>query len=56
MKLLPGADGGLKGVLGWEYAKRICGGCGVENHLAMKAMLDGAAAILAMMQRIAPTL
>lgn len=56
MKLLPADDGSLKGVLCWEYAKRICLTAGVHDPLALKAMFEGATEIFTMMDRIAPTL
>lgn len=56
MKLFPGDDGALKGVLGWEYAKRICLDAGAENPVVLAVISKEAAAIFTMMNKIAQTL
>ena len=56
MKLLPAEGAGPKGVLCWEYAKRICRAAGVEEPLAFKTTVEEAHAILGMMTNVAQTL
>jgi hypothetical protein len=56
MKLFPGDDGALKGVLGWEYAKRICHDADVENPIVLTTITEGAGTIFTMMNKIAQAL
>jgi hypothetical protein len=56
MKILPGEDGAMKGVLDWEFAKRICFGAGVETPEVLTVFVEEAAAIFSMMNKIAQTL
>jgi hypothetical protein len=56
MKLLPAEGAGPKGVLCWEFAKRVCLSAGVEEPFAFKVMLEDANDIFTMMNRIAQTL
>lgn len=56
MKISPGEDGALRGVLGWEFAKRICFGAGVEIPEVLMVFVEEAAAIFSMMNKIAQTL
>ena len=56
MKLLPGNDGGFKGTLACEYAKRICLDAGVENPMELKVIFDGATAIFIVMNKVAQTI
>jgi hypothetical protein len=46
----------LKGVLGWEYAKRICLDADAHNPEVLLAMVEEANAIFTMMNKIAQTL
>jgi hypothetical protein len=56
MKLMPGDGEGLKGVLSWEFGKRICFDAGVYGPEVVLVMVEGAEGILLMMSRIAQTL
>ncbi len=56
MRILPGEDGAMKGVLDWEFAKRICFGAGVEIPEVLMVFVEEAAAIFLMMNKIAQTL
>jgi hypothetical protein len=56
MKLLPGDDGALKGVLSWEYAKSRCFDADVVLPEALLVMSEQANSIFSMMNRIAQTL
>jgi len=56
MKLLPGDGEGLKGVLSYEYGKRICFDAGVYDPDVVSVMVEGANAIFMMMNKVAQTL
>jgi hypothetical protein len=56
MKLLPGSDKGPKGVLSYEYGKRICFDAGVYNPAVVLVMVEEADAIFMMMNNVAQTL
>lgn len=56
MKLLPGSEEGPKGVLSYEYGKRICLDAGVYAPEVFVVMVQGANDIFMMMNRIAQTL
>lgn len=56
MKLLPSEGEALKGVLAYEYAKRICFDAGVHDPAVVLAMVEGANDIFSMANKIAQTL
>lgn len=56
MKLLAGDERVLKGVLAFEYAKRICFDAGVHNPAVHLVIQEGANSIFIMMDRVAQSL
>jgi hypothetical protein len=56
MKLFPGNDGAFKGVLAWEFGKRICFDADAYESIVLMEMVNGARSIFMMMNKIAQTL
>src|SRR5208337_5000278 len=52
MKLLPGDGEGLKGVLSYEFGKRVCFDAGVYDPEVVMEMVEGAHGIFMMMMKI----